>query len=400
MRLFALILCFVLIQSCTPDYSIPEQAKEKEWIYLEEEGVSLEANLNFFYGDIITINDDSLARLRYFPYVDGTNYFSLETKNDSIHQALRFELVNDSTLVLKNYLHDNLTNEFLFRAFEPGTNGADMLNQLTGKSIRLKIDTTVHQIRMEKNPKPALSRDHFFVELESSVPDQLRNESYKKRDYPQIMRHAFVRVVINPHFPTFLFLSYGSPKPTSMPYLMLTDILEDGSLEFRYVNPEKPEHFQRIVGEILPNERTGHLSEDEMFYLLSQGDISIDDNPDFVPETDIDYTDKESFDKRGLDIKDLKDVGFSFNQDGTYDIFHKSRALSSGKFRLSSDRAYLILQERDYPRTYPLYSNGPGNLAFRYTFQLSTPKPLGERMFSFYSLQTVVSFDEPKANTQ
>lgn len=98
----------------------------------------------------------------------------------------------------------------------------------------------------------------------------------------------------------------------------------------------------------------------------------------------------------GLRLHELNEVGFAFNGDGTFDIFHRARSLSSGTYKISKDRGYLILKQGEYAEEYPLYSNGPNQLSFAYPFFIYTPKPLGERLVSFYLLNAVVQLTAPE----
>jgi len=176
-------------------------------------------------------------------------------------------------------------------------------------------------------------------------------------------------------------------------------------LIYGFDDNEKPKyvHYPAADGvttfgtlDVLPNTRTAHLNEDDIFYLLSQGELSIDNNPAFnADSTYIRYSYQDELDQTALRLEELNEVGFAFNADGTYDVFHKSRALASGTYAISEDRSFLELKKGKYTKYYPLFSDGPGHLAFTYSFKVYTPKPLGEQLISNYILRAVVTFTEP-----
>lgn len=386
-----LILAFSLFAFVSCQEIVPPEVLAQNWIYRQAGILKHDGTPNFLYGDIIRVQGDSLFVQHHYLY-ESDAHFPLAFESDSLSYQLSFKQPNDSSLVL-NILWDNSEKEsHHFELLGSESSGYEKLQPINEQRISIELDSNYYDFSFFEKTKIAGSDFQFEAMLET-YPETLKNCSSNRFSENDFIYKTRVRIRPQTFFPLIEIGSFADIKTKPWKRIMITGIDELGRPEFIYYQDANKGLAITGVIELVSNERTGHLSEDDIFYLLSEGDLNIDNSPAFnADSTNIRYKYQEEMDKSALKLSELKDVGFAFNADGTFDVFDQNRLLSNGTFHFSKDKSKLYLKKGDFITSYPLYSEGPDHLSFAYPFLVYTPKPLGERLISSYILDAVVHF--------
>jgi hypothetical protein len=336
---------------------------------------------SLYFGDLVTFEAEQVR-------IASPARAYLPISTNRVDSSLRYYLIADSLLVVEQWQKEEAVGQdTLWRQAVTGTDSKQLLAKLVG--YELLLPTMKDSIRCRVMPCYSSKENELVYQLIAVDADSMKaNVSGTSKGgrgevffIPRVAHRTSLQVfdlsTPQKNYPVWTFDFVNDSTSCGM----VISTIEESSPETHYVQAR----MER-------NDQMSHLTKDELYYLLSQGRISFGPSADFTSSIIVSYQDEAKFIEKGLDFDQLEAVGFSFNSDGSFDVFHQDRNFKNGTYQISEDCAYLILNYEGRCEYRRLYSDGPDHLAFRWIFKIRTPKPLGEVMTSYYYLNTVVNF--------
>lgn len=360
----------------------------------------------FLPRDVLTIGGDSLFIINDLVgsrVIDPVN--TLENKSpyrvayplrDSV-ETYRFRQTEENVLYVEHSKNGLALDTITFDRFTPSAGPSELLDSLLGRTYRYATETEDRIIHLEwrglvAGELPKKGSPYLSISYVSLSPG--RSKSIKQDAPGFFTRFNLDDFRMGQGVPVMSFYTV-QPQFTSHRYC-LEDI---NSEEVKLAKLETTPTEHRVKYTIAERARfpqTDEWTEGELQLLLNEGKITIDTDSDFQGNTEIEYSDESSLAPQAVSPKELKQLDFTFSNDGFYNFFVGDRELTAGRYRISKDHRYLLLgNEQSLSNPIRLFPLGPGKIAFTYPVKMRTPKPLGELLSSWYWLDVWITVEVP-----
>lgn len=152
-----------------------------------------------------------------------------------------------------------------------------------------------------------------------------------------------------------------------------------------------------FVGELYPSLVPDDEAEQNIFFPLSRGRIEVQALPPEPDSVEIMWSREHFLERGGINKRELAQLDFEFNEDGTYKMLVRDRILDEGNWGISSDLNYLIFSKP--PRYLPELRYLTGYTAAYVAFDVPL-SVLSGRPADWPDYPDAVNYYEPKVEVR
>ncbi|MEM9835467.1 MAG: hypothetical protein AAF828_03125 [Bacteroidota bacterium] len=395
------IAASIMLCSCeVQNYIDPSQLVGSKWELTATSVANVGPDTYFRPAEVMTITEDSLLLENELIFLKMS--LPLTEQNEENTQSFKFKLVADSSLIVESWINEALSEQWTFRPYAAPPPHAEILDAATSYTYSMFFDSMELTVFLEKSNLKSDTRRNAQQQYKVHIYDpeeiaDVRGNSSKKGESIFLRRTTFSRIEMKQSWPSIIYRTWSLTRTDrKIVNFQLIDVSETG-LTLRYLDADEQTIMLRTLDlPRQPNPMLQHTDRSALLTLLNEGQVKIASGIDFEENTKISYRDEEDFIVQGLEVSDIQQLDFTFSPDGTYAFFAKDRSVATGQYLLSKDLRFLTLGQDDrFYDPIPLFSYGPGEVHFRRSFPVRTPRPLGEVMTSYFDLELDIQLVQP-----